>query len=246
MESHIIKSNNTWIYSRVSTNKQDSSTEQQELMLQNFLSRKGITEFVNLQDSDVSGKMPIFKRPQGRELLNMKEGDTLVCVSHDRLFRNFRDGVDMIDDWLKQDIKIYLLNISSDVAISFEDANVEMQLYFLMLFSHKEARTIAARTKDNMKFRKENGKTYSSAPYGYDNLGERGSNGKIVNGKLIPNEREQVIISQIKAYRNHNLSLGKIAEDLNNRKIPSKKGGKWSAKTVADVINNSLNNIESV
>jgi site-specific DNA recombinase len=68
----------------------------------------------------------------------------------------------------------------------------------------------------------------------------------IIHGKLIPNEREQVIISQIKAYRNHNLSLGKIAEDLNNRKIPSKKGGKWSAKTVADVINNSLNNIESV
>lgn len=235
-----------YIYKRVSTNKQDSSTEQQELMLQNFLSRKGITEYINLSDSDVSGKISIFERPAGKELLKMKEGDTLICSSHDRLFRDFRNGVDMIDDWLKQDIKIYLLNISSDVAISFSDPNIEIQLYILMLFSHREARVIAARTKDNMKFRKENGKTYSSAPYGYDNLGERGSNGKIVNGKLITNEREQVIISQIKAYRNHNLSLGKIAEDLNNRKIPSKKGGKWSAKTVADVINNSLNNIESV
>ena len=235
-----------YIYKRVSTNKQDSSTEQQELMLQNFLSRKGITEFINLQDSDVSGKMPIFKRPQGRELLNMKEGDTLVCVSHDRLFRNFRDGVDMIDDWLKQDIKIYLLNISSDVAISFEDANVEMQLYFLMLFSHKEARTIAARTKDNMKFRKENGKTYSSAPYGYDNLGERGSNGKIVNGKLIPNEAEQQVIIKIKELNAIGSSLGFIAEQLNDLEIPSKKGGRWHPKTVQDVINNSLNKIESV
>lgn len=233
-----------YIYKRVSTNKQDSSTEQQELMLQNFLSRKGITEFINLQDSDVSGKMPIFKRPQGRELLNMKEGDTLVCVSHDRLFRNFRDGVDMIDDWLKQDIKIYLLNISSDVAISFKDANVEMQLYFLMLFSHKEARTIAARTKDNMKFRKENGKTYSSAPYGYDNLGERGSNGKIVNGKLTPNEREQQVITKIKELNAIGSSLGFIAEQLNDLGITSKKGGRWHPKTVQDVINNSLNNIE--
>lgn len=236
-----------YIYKRVSTNKQDSSTEQQELMLQNFLSRKGITEFINLQDSDVSGKMPIFKRPQGRELLNMKEGDTLVCVSHDRLFRNFRDGVDMIDDWLKQDIKIYLLNINSDVAISFEDANAEMQLYFLMLFSHKEARTIAARTKDNMKFRKENGKTYSSEPYGWTNLGERGTNGKIINGKLIPNENEQAVIGDIKRWKEQGSSLNKIADKLNFDEIPSKKGGRWSAKTIADVLNNSLNNnIESV
>lgn len=230
-----------YIYKRVSTNKQDSSTEQQDLMLQNFLSRKGITEFINLQDSDVSGKMPIFKRPQGRELLNMKEGDTLVCMSHDRLFRNFRDGVDMIDDWLKQDIKIYLLNISSDVAISFEDANVEMQLYFLMLFSHKEARTVAARTKDNMKFRKENGKTYSSAPYGFENLGERGSNGKIINGKLIPNETEQLVIQYIKELKAKPMSLGAIADKLNFDEIPSKKGGKWSAKTIQGVLNNTLN-----
>lgn len=230
-----------YIYSRVSTNKQESSTDQQDLMLKSFLSRKGIEDYVNLQDSDISGKMPIFKRPAGKELLNMKEGDTLVCSSHDRLFRNFRDGVDMIDDWLKQDIKIYLLNISSDTPISFDDPNIEIQLYVLMLFSHREARVIAARTKDNMKFRKENGRTYSSAPYGFSNTGERGTNGKIVDGKLIPNEAEQLVIQHIKEMAAAKKSLAAIADKLNFDKIPSKKGGKWSSKTISDVLNNSLN-----
>lgn len=230
-----------YIYSRVSTNKQESSTDQQDLMLKSFLSRKGIEDYVNLQDSDISGKMPIFKRPAGKELLNMKEGDTLVCSSHDRLFRNFRDGVDMIDDWLKQDIKIYLLNISSDTPISFDDPNIEIQLYVLMLFSHREARVIAARTKDNMKFRKENGRTYSSAPYGFSNTGERGTNGKIVDGKLIPNEAEQLVIQHIKEMAAAKKSLAAIADKLNFDKIPSKKGGRWSSKTISDVLNNSLN-----
>jgi len=231
-----------YVYKRVSTNKQDSSTEQQDLMLQNFLNRKGIAEYISLSDSDVSGKISIFERPAGKELLKMKEGDTLICSSHDRLFRDFRNGVDMIDDWLKQDIKIYLLNISSDVAISFSDPNIEIQLYILMLFSHREARVIAARTKDNMKFRKENGKTYSSAPFGYDNLGERGSNGKIQNGKLIPNEKEQLVITYIKELRAIPMSLGAIADKLNLDEIPSKKGGRWSAKTIGNVLDNSLNN----
>jgi len=233
--------NKVWIYSRVSTNKQESSTDQQELMLQNFLKRKGMTEYISLCDSDVSGKIPIFERPQGKQLLNMKEGDTLVCVSHDRLFRDFRNGVDMIDDWLKQDIEIYLLNINSDTPISFKDPNTEIQLYVLMLFSHREARVTAARTRDNMKFRKENGRTYSSAPYGWTNEGERGSNGKIIEGKLTPNEKEQAVIKRIKEWKLADVSLNSIALLLNEDNIPSKKGGTWSAKTVGDVLNNSLN-----
>jgi len=236
-----MQNNKVWIYSRVSTNKQESSTDQQELMLQTFLKRKGITEYTSLCDSDVSGKIPIFERPEGKQLLNMKEGDTLVCVSHDRLFRDFRNGVDMIDDWLKQDIEIYLLNINSDTPISFKDPNTEIQLYILMLFSHREARVIAARTRDNMKFRKENGRTYSSAPYGWTNTGERGANGKIIEGKLVPNEAEQEVIKSIKIMKGLKLTLNAMARNLNRDKIPSKKGGKWSAKTIKDVLENSLN-----
>jgi len=238
METHIMQNNKVWIYSRVSTNKQESSTDQQELMLQNFLKRKGITECISLCDSDVSGKIPIFERPAGKQLLNMKEGDTLICSSHDRLFRDFRNGVDMIDDWLKQDIEIYLLNINSDTPISFKDPNTEIQLYILMLFSHREARVIAARTKDNMKFRKENGRTYSSAPFGFDNIGERGRNGKIIDGKLVPNEKEQEVIKLIIESAKLGTSCNEIANDLNTNNIPSKKGGTWGAKTVGDIVKN--------
>jgi hypothetical protein len=92
-----------------------------------------------------------------------------------------------------------------------------------------------------MKFRKENGRTYSAEVFGYDNVGERGSNGKIIDGKLIPNEGEQFVIKQILRWHNGGLSLNGIARHLNDTNIPSKKGGRWSAKTVRDIIKNTLN-----
>ncbi len=233
----------TYTYNRVSTDKQSSSTDQQGNTLMDFCKRNNFENPIHISDTDISGGKQLFKRPEGSKLKDLKAGDRIICAKHERLFRSLRDAVNVITDWFDLGVDIYLLNISEQ-PINMKNPSAKLQLYIMMAVAENELDVIRSRTKDNMKFRKENGKTYSSAPYGYENLGERGSNGKIVNGKLIPNEREQVIISQIKAYRNHNLSLGKIAEDLNNRKIPSKKGGKWSSKTVADVINNSLNNIE--
>jgi len=235
------------LYARVSTDKQDSSVDQQIKELQDFWARLGLDgyEVEYLIDENVSGGTELFDRPQGSKLKDLEADSIVIAYKKERLFRNTINALQIVYKWLDDGVTVYFIENGVE-PLNLSNPNSKFIFTILCAKDELEKDTTALRTKLNMKFRKENGKTYSSAPYGYDNLGERGSNGKIVNGKLIPNEREQVIISQIKAYRNHNLSLGKIAEDLNNRKIPSKKGGKWSAKTVADVINNSLNNIESV
>ena len=114
-----------------------------------------------------------------------------------------------------------------------------------MATAELEKDTISERTVKNLKFRKENGRTYSSAPYGWTNSGERGTNGKIIEGKLIPNPIEQQVIRNIKHWRHiKGDSINQIAATLNFNQIPSKKGGLWSAKTVSDVLNNSLNNLD--
>lgn len=229
-----------YTYSRTSTHLQDSSSEQQEQLLSQFCQRKGYIEIVNLIDTDVSGGKLILERPAGSKLSQIRKGDVIICAKHDRMFRSLKDAVNTISDWFELGVSIYFLNLG-ETPIDMKTPHTKFMLYMMMATAELEKDTISERTVKNLKFRKENGKTYSSAPYGYDNIGERGSNGKIIEGKLIPNEAEQKIISYIKELKIFGMSLGAIATELNSRNTPSKKGGRWSAKTVRDTIKNTIN-----
>lgn len=233
------------LYARVSTDKQDSSVDQQIKELQDFWARLGLDgyEVEYLIDENVSGGTELFDRPQGSKLKDLEADSIVIAYKKERLFRNTINALQIVYKWLDDGVTVYFIENGVE-PLNLSNPNSKFIFTILCAKDELEKDTTALRTKLNMKFRKENGKTYSSAPYGYDNLGERGSNGKIVNGKLIPNEKEQQVIARIKKYRESIISLNTIAHLLNEDKIPSKKGGKWSAKTVADVLNNSLNNIE--
>jgi site-specific DNA recombinase len=51
------------------------------------------------------------------------------------------------------------------------------------------------------------------------------------------NAEEQEVIRIIRNARAHGMSLNAIAKDLNDREIPSKRGGRWYASSVRNVIN---------
>ena len=229
-----------WTYNRVSTDKQSSSTEQQDSVLVDFCKRNNFENPIHISDTDISGGKRLFKRPEGSKLKDLKEGDKIICAKHERLFRSLRDAVNVITDWFDLGVDVYLLNISEQ-PINMKNPSAKLQLYIMMAVAENELDVIRSRTKDNMKFRKENGRTYSAEVFGYDNVGERGSNGKIIDGRLVPNESEQQVIKQILEWHNIKLSLNAIARNLNERNTPSKKGKKWSAKTVRDTIKNTIN-----
>ncbi len=242
METHINKTNQmtVYLYNRVSTNNQDSSTQQQEQLLIQFCQRKGFEEYQMLTDTDVSGGKAILDRPMGSKLSEVKKGDIIICAKHDRMYRSLKDAVNTVSDWFELGVSIYFLNLG-ETPIDMKTPHTKFMLYMMMATAELEKDTISERTIKNLKFRKENGRTYSSAPFGWTNEGERGSNGKIIDGKLIPNEEEQKIVAEIFNYKEIGHSLNKIAEILNSWGIKSKKGGKWSAKTIKDVLENSLN-----
>jgi len=229
-----------YLYNRVSTNNQDSSTQQQEQLLIQFCQRKGFEEYQMLTDTDVSGGKAILDRPMGSKLSEVKKGDIIICAKHDRMYRSLKDAVNTVSEWFELGVSIYFLNLG-ETPIDMKTPHTKFMLYMMMATAELEKDTISERTIKNLKFRKENGRTYSSAPFGYDNVGERGNNGKIIEGKLIPNKKEQDIITDIKSVKSIGKSLNWIANWLNEREIPSKKGGTWSSKTVSDVLNNSLN-----
>jgi DNA invertase Pin-like site-specific DNA recombinase len=209
-------------------------------LLSQFCQRKEYTEVVKLTDTDVSGGKLILERPAGSKLSEIKKGDVIICAKHDRMFRSLKDAVNTISDWFELGVSIYFLNLG-ETPIDMKTPHTKFMLYMMMATAELEKDTISERTVKNLKFRKESRKTYSAEVFGYDNVGERGSNGKIIDGRLVANESEQQVIKQILEWHNIKLSLNSIARNLNERNTPSKKGGRWSAKTVRDTIKNTIN-----
>jgi site-specific DNA recombinase len=229
-----------YLYNRVSTNNQDSSTQQQEQALIEFCQRKEFKEYQMLTDTDVSGGKAILERPMGSKLSEVQKGDIIICVKHDRMFRSLRDAVNTISDWFDLGVSVYFLNLG-ETPIDMKTPHTKFMLYMMMATAELEKDTISERTIKNLKFRKETGKVYSVAAYGWDVIGERNSRGKLVNGERTINESEQKVVKQIFELKRLKTSLNGIARYLNENNIPSKQGGKWYAKTVEDVLNNSLN-----
>lgn len=93
-------------YGRVSTNfqsKNGNSLEAQEQRLK----QEGCDELYF--DTYTASTMD---RPEFNKLINkMIEGDTLVVTKLDRLARNVREGIDVVQNLFKEGIKVHVLNI---------------------------------------------------------------------------------------------------------------------------------------
>ena len=63
-------------------------------------------------------------------------------------------------------------------------------------------------------------------PYGFDRDGD----------DMIKNASEQAVIADIVTRRNEGATLTSIADELNERGLQGKAGGKWYASTVKNVI----------
>lgn len=233
---------NAKLYGRVSTDMQGSSIDQQVKELQDFWIRLGITGYETeiLIDENVSGGTELFDRPQGSKLMDLESDSIVIAYKKERLFRNTINALQIVYKWLDDGVTVYFIENGLE-PLNLSNPNSKFIFTILCAKDELEKDTTALRTKLNMKFRKENGRTYSAEVFGYDNVGERGSNGKIVNGRLVPNESEQQVIKQILEWHNIKLSLNSIARNLNSRSTPSKKGGRWTAKTVRDVLKNTIN-----
>jgi site-specific DNA recombinase len=235
-----------YTYGRVSTDKQENSLDLQDDYNNKFCERVlGRLPDIKLYDEDSSGGKMILKRTKGVELEALKKGDILVCMKHDRMFRNMADGVVMIEKWFDLGISIYFGNIG-DKPIDMKNPEVKLQFYILLATAAYERDCIGRRTKDGMENRKKNKKSYSPAPYGYDNVHDRNELGDRINGRMIANDAEQEAIKNMKYWRSIGRSFQFIANKLNADGIPTKtKKGLWTKQSVQSILNNSLHDLEA-
>ena len=129
-------------YARVSTKNQDL-----ELQLQSLKS----------EDCEIifQEKFTGFKadRPEFQKCLAaLKEEDTLVVTKLDRLARNTKEGIEIIDDLFKRNVKVHVLNVGLL-------ENTPMGRFFLqnmLAFAEMERSIIIERTQEGIAKARQN------------------------------------------------------------------------------------------
>ena len=99
----------------------------------------------------------------------------------------------------------------------------------LSSFAEFEKNCAGERTKTALQSLKSQGKVYCrKLPYG-----------KILSDdkkKFENNSEEQKVISRMKNLRSEGFSLQKIADILNDEKIPTREGGIWKKQTISYIL----------
>ena len=211
-------------YCRVSTDSDEQleSLDTQIKHYETYINANPEWEFAGLYyDEGISGT----KKEKRPELLRMiadcedRKIALIVTKSISRFARNTTDCLELVRKLLDLDVFIY-----------FEKENIntgsmesELMLSILSGLAESESVSIAENNKWSIQRRFQNG-TYkiSYPPYGYDNI----------DGEMVVNEHQAEIVCYIFASILSGKSAHIIADELNNRKVPTKKGGHWKATTI--------------
>lgn len=163
-------------------------------------------------------------RPQFNRLReNIGNYSRVVVSKMDRLARSLKVSVNFIDFLDANNVEF----ISVKDNISSRNYQNRFLLNMLSVAGSFERDQIIERVKSTKAFLKANNRVSGATPYGYD-VDE--------NGKLINNEREMDVVAQIKNYSRRGYSLSAIADMLNENGTETKRGNKWFAQTIKNVL----------
>jgi len=217
-------------YCRVSTDSDEQmlSLEAQKEHYESFIKANPDWEYAGIYyDEGISGTKTA-KREGLKELLEDCEKGLIDLVFTKSISRFSRNTTDCLAIVRK------LLNY--DVYIQFEKENIhtgsmesELMLAILASMAEDESFSISENEKWGIRKRFKNG-TYiiSYPPYGYDN----------VDGEMVINPEQAEVVRQIFADTLAGRSTHIIARELNERGVPTRKGGKWTGGTINGIIAN--------
>lgn len=216
--------------SRVSTDEQHTSIENQREIFNDWLSRnKDCVLYKYYIDEGISGTKA-YKRVAFLEMLEEgkeKKFDILLCKSFSRFGRNMTETLQAIKDLRACNVRIIFLE---------DNLDTEKDITQFGLFSwlaENEAQNTSKRIKAVWNTYNEQGKIHNCiAPYGYDYSKELKN--------FIINEEESKIIKEIFDLYLFGYGFTKIARMLVERGVETKKGGNWRGNTIKNIINNEV------
>jgi site-specific DNA recombinase len=218
-------------YVRVSTEEQ--ATEGVSLAAQRetvaaYCTAHGLELVEIVEDCGVSGTVPLSERPNSQRLVKPK-ADHVVAIRLDRLFRDAADALATTKAWDKAGVALHLIDLGGQ-SMNTASAMGRMMLTMMAGFAEMERSLIAERTRAALSHKKAIGEVYGRLPYGYDDQ----------EGRLVPLDDEQIVVSEIKQMRNAKMTYRAIASELNERGIIGKRGGQFYASTIRGIVQNSL------
>lgn len=217
-------------YCRVSTDSDEQlvSLQAQKAHYETYIKANPEWEYAGLYyDEGISGT----KKENRSGLLRMlsdcetRSIDLIITKSISRFARNTTDCLEMVRKLMDLGVHIY-----------FEKENIntgsmesELMLSILSGLAESESISISENTKWAIQRRFQNGTfKISYPPYGYQNI----------DGRMIVNPKQAEIVKYIFAEVLSGKGTQKIADDLNRKGIPSKRGGRWTATTIRGMLTN--------
>lgn len=224
----------TGIYVRVSTEEQAQegySIRAQEQKLKDYSRIKEWGVYKVYMDDGISGKN-IEDRPAIQEMImdiqNGKVNNVLV-FKIDRLTRNTADLIYLVNLFNTYDCAFNSLSESIDT----QTASGRMFIKIIGIFAEFERENIIERTKIGFERKVREGYTLATRTpsYGYDR--------KIGEKIQTINEFEASIVREVfDMFVNKNMSCLEIANNLNERKIPTKENAVWHTRTIKNMLTN--------
>ena len=165
-------------------------------------------------------------RPQFQDALNLvrNEADGLIATKLDRVARNTRDVLALVEDTLQPNNKALVL---LDLQVDTSTPTGRMILTVMAAVATLEADTIRTRTQGGRKAKSDNG----GYAYGAPKFGE-----VAIDNELVPDESEQKVIEIIRRHHKSGKSLRAIAEYLNQNGYTAKRGKAWQHTSVKAVL----------
>lgn len=210
-------------YTRVSTDyqvKDGASLEAQEGEIAAeakrngmFLSRIYIDEGISATNWD---KRLAFEKL----LLEIEENETLIVTRLDRIGRNAKDLLNIHDNLKERGCFLNMLDLKFDTSTHVG----KMMFSVFSAQAELERATISERVKATMQFMKKNNMLRIKPPFGM-RMNPDHSKGAEMH---IPDEKEQLVIEQIRNYRRKypNLKITAFARKLNDLNFPPPRNSK--------------------
>lgn len=214
-------------YTRVSTEEQARegiSLEYQESKIKQYAELHNLDLMKVISDQGKSGKD--LNREGVNEILSLikkKAITNIIVYKMDRLTRRTFDLLYLVEEVFKKN-NVQFHSISEKIDTTTAQGNFFLTIIGAM--AQMERDLISERTKAVLNYKVEKGEYVGSPALGYTaSTGES----KFLN----VDEREKDIVKRIHYLRRYKkMSMGQIAEELNESGCPTKRGGKWYSGTI--------------
>jgi len=167
---------------------------------------------------------------------DIDQWDILLVLKMDRIHRNSKNFMEMMDTLRKHGKEFVSMSESLDTSTAMGRFVMDIIQRIAQLESEQIGERVFAGMQQKAQTPVErldpNRSPYlgSGHPFGYD-YKEEG---------LVLNIRESEVVKRIFTMFMHGKSLNKIAKHLNENNISPKKGKKWYAKTISNILRNPI------